>query len=672
MKLSLIWHMHQPDYRNKEGIMQMPWVFMHAIKDYYDMPWILSQYKINATFNITAPLIQQLKLYTQNPQEHDKFLRLWLKEPKELQEGERKWLIKIAKSSHFETMVKPLSRYAQLYEQEHYNDAELLDLELLFILAWCGNYLKRSNTTVQKLLKKQRDFSIDDKTILLATLQEFVGGIWDFYKKLLQTQQISIATTPFYHPILPLLLDMQNAKRADPNAVIPQNALPLKSDAKRHIQKAQELYKETFEQEAVGFWPAEGAVDEKSVALLCSLGISWIATDEAILYKSLNDNNKENIYKTYRFNDMLIGFRDHRLSDLIGFEYRYKESNAAADSFLKELKSIETKSADATLFVILDGENAWEYYENNGFDFLNALYGKIEKAPWCETLTMDMLQKKDARALEHLAPGSWINGNFDTWVGDKEKTRAWELLYMTKRDFERHSSSLSENVKLKIDEIFLVAESSDWFWWYGNDHHTIFDNEFDSLFRNNLIEVYQLMQINPPQDLFVPLVKERSARDFLIQPQSDISPQIDGKKDSFFEWMGCGVVDESHLFSTMQRTQGLVEKIYFGQDANKLYFAFEGVTKALCKKGMIRIMIDPLKIEAKVSFDGGAESFDTLKIESACNEWLELSIDKSTIDVPKLSLRFEIETQESALQTLPSFGDLLIDLDDDYSKNWFV
>jgi alpha-amylase/alpha-mannosidase (GH57 family) len=666
--------MHQPDYRNEDGIMQMPWVFMHAIKDYYDMPWILSMHKnMKVSFNITAPLIEQLELYIQDPQKNDKFFALWLRDPKELQEHERKWIMKVTKSSPYETMVKPFPLYSKLYSKEHCSDSELLDLEVLFILAWCGLYLKRNNSVVQRLVNQGANYTNDDKKRLLDTLQEFISGIWEFYTKLLREQQISIATTPFYHPILPLLIDMKSAKLSNPATQIPKNIVSLEEDAKLQIQKAQELYKKTFHQDAVGFWPAEGAVDEKSVALLASLGIRWIATDEAILYKSLNRLNRDEIYKPYRYKEMFIGFRDHKLSDLIGFEYRYKEPEKAVQAFMSELKSIEERDKNATLFIVLDGENAWEYYVNNGFDFLNRLYGEIEKVNWCVPMTMDMLQQtQETIELPHLAAGSWINGTFDTWVGDSEKTRAWELLYMTKRDYERHALSLDEEIQMKIRAIFLVAESSDWFWWYGNDHHSEFDNEFDLLFRNNLIKIYRLMQIKAPQDLFVPLVKDLSTHDFLIQPQADISPTIDGKKDSFFEWMGCGVVDESHLFSTMQRTKGIVTKIYYGQDRKKLYFAFEGVTQKLCKKGMIRIIIDPLHIEADISLQNRKKQFSSIVIESACDEWLELSIDKTMINIERLNIRFEIEMQEGTLQTLPSFGDLQMDLNDDYSKNWFV
>ena len=675
MRVSFIWHMHQPDYRNKNGIMQMPWVFMHAIKDYYDMPWIVSKYaNMKVTFNITAPLIEQLNLYMKDIVAYDKFFTLWYKDPKELYENERKWLIKISKSSHYETMVKPLPRYEQLYQQERYNDTELLDLEVLFILAWCGVYLKQNNTTVKRLLQKGRDYTTEEKAELLQSLQKFVVTIWDLYKKLLASKQVAIATTPFYHPILPLLLDMQNAKKANSSVNLPKNAFSLYKDAEVHIQKAKELYKETFAKEVSGFWPAEGAVDEQSVRLLSSFGIEWIATDEAILYKSLGNHDATNIYTPYMFENMLIAFRDHRLSDLIGFEYRYQEANSAADSFVSEIANIYKKNRDATLFIVLDGENAWEYYKNNGFDFLTALYARVEKLSWCQSMTMDRIKQSTSviKNLEHLAAGSWINGTFDTWVGDVEKRRAWELLYMTKRDYERHASSLNHNLKEKIDAIFLVAESSDWFWWYGKDHHSSFDNEFDLLFRNNLIEVYKLMQINPPADLFIPLVQKRSGQDFLIQPQSDISPTINGRKDSFFEWMGCGSIDETQLFSTMESNSNSVKKIYYGQDREKIYFAFEGISDILCKKAVIHIILDPLNIKLKVAFNEGKKLFKTVAVESYCQEWLELSIDKKDIDAEEIRIRFEIYTDGVIIQTLPGFGDLVLDLNDDYSKNWFV
>ena len=665
--------MHQPDYRNKEGVMQMPWVFLHAIKDYYDMPWIVSRHDgLHVTFNLTSTLIEQLKGYTQDPQKADRFLSLWGKAPAMLKEKERAWLIKICKSSQTNTMAASLARYKALYRQEDFTEDELLDLEVLFMLSWCGTYLRQNNKTVLLLMEKGQNYTSEDKKVLLSTLLECIVTILDLYKKLNDKEVISLSTTPFYHPILPLLLDMQNAKKANSKTEIPDNAISLREDAALHVKKAKTLFKETFRQEPKGFWPAEGAVDEKSVALLESEGIGWIATDETILYRSLKSRDKVHIYKPYRYNHMLIGFRDHSLSDKIGFEYRYKEANEAAEDFLLELQKIEKSNSDATVFVILDGENAWEFYPNNGYDFLEALYSRLTQAEWCRTLTMEGLKTVEAKTLETLAPGSWVNGTFDTWVGHREKTRAWELLFLTKKDYEHHADTLDESLRAKISEYFLVAESSDWFWWYGDDHHSVFDAEFDTLFRNNLIDIYGLMGLLPPDDLFVPIVKNRSSEKFQIKPQSDISPIIDGKRDSFFEWMGCGVIYEDKLFSTMERERGPIKTIYYGQDRKKLYFAFEGEINALCNTAFLAMMIDPVGIHLKIPFSEKKMTSEKIHIEAACGEWLELSIDKAALNVETVFVRFEVEDETGALQTLPGFGELEIDLNDDYSRNWFV
>ncbi len=673
MNLSFMWHMHQPDYRNEKGIMQMPWVFLHAIKDYYDMPWMLSRYKnIQATFNITSPLIEQLKLYYKNPQNSDKFLSLWLQNPSSLKTQERQWLVKICKSSQFDTMVKGLPRYEELYKKEFFNDDELIDLEVLFILSWCGIYLKKNSLHVKNLLQKERNYTNEDKAELLDALSKFIGGIWKFYKELYNEKRITISTTPFYHPILPLLLDMQNAKRANAHTQIPQNYEKLEEDALLQVQKAKDLFCDTFGYTTDVFWPAEGAVDEKSVKLLKSLGINFIATDEEILYKSLNSKSKKLIYTPYNYNNMLMGFRDHTLSDLIGFEYRYKEAKEAAQDFIFQLQQIQNINDNATVFVILDGENAWEFYKNNGFDFFESLYSALEKASWCKTLTMDEVKSLPFRELINLVPGSWINGSFDTWVGESEKTRAWELLFLTKKDYEHHKESLSEDTKAKITDNFLAAECSDWFWWYGSDHYTNFSAEFDEIFRRHLINIYHLIGISVPNDLYIPISKNQSSTKFWIKPQSKITPNIDGKRGSFFEWMGCGVIDESKVFSTMQSNSGPIKKIYYGQDNNNLYFAFEGDIKKLCKKGMINIIIDPLGLSTKISFHQKETLVQGIKIKSACKEWLEISLSKNKIKQKKIWLRFEIEESSTSLQTLPSFGELAIDLQDDYAKNWFI
>lgn len=670
--------MHQPDYRDVNGIMQMPWVFLHAIKDYYDMPWMLYRHKgVKATFNITAPLIEQMKLYYNRAEEHDKFLALWLSDVTLLDEKSRTWILKICKSAQYDTMVREFPRYKELFYREHFNNSELIDIELLFMLSWCGFYLRENSQVVRYLIKKQRDYSYEDKVLLLKELSGFISGIFDYYSKLQKEGVISISTTPLNHPILPLLLDMKNALYANSSTNIPKDHISLADDASLQIIKAKKLFEETFGFEPDGFWPAEGAVDEKSVALLSQNNIKWIATDEAILFKSINSSNRDNLYIPYQYKDICMGFRDHYLSDLIGFSYRHQDSVSAANHFVDELHKIENKNSSSTVFVILDGENAWEFYKNNGFDFFDALYSKLNSLAWCNTLTMDEVYKLDRVELSNLAPGSWINGEFNTWVGHSEKTRAWELIYLTKKDYERHKNTLSEEIKDKISKHFLSAECSDWFWWYGDDHFTEFGVEFDELFRNHLIEIYDLMSLKAPADIFIPILENKSVLDFWLKPQSNISPRINGKHDSFFEWIGCGVIDESKLFSTMDRRRGPVRKILYGQDSEKIYISF------LTKKNkvyvgdyvddiFVHIMIEPLNLKAKLPIKSQNFFMGPIEIQVAFEDVFELSIDKKLIDSNSISIIFEIEHDGKIIQSLPGFGELKIELDDDYSQNWFV
>lgn len=665
--------MHQPDYRDGSGIMQMPWVFLHAIKDYYDMPWMMARHSsVKATFNITPTLIQQLKLYYIQPQASDRFLALWSVHPSSLAEEDRKWVIKICKSATAKTMFESSARYREHHTQEHFNNSELIDLEMLFVLSWCGAYLKENNIIVQQLIAKQKDYTNDEKLTLLNELSVFIAGIFDYYLKLHNDSLITLSTTPLTHPILPLLMDMNNALSANPSTDIPKDFMDLSEDARLHVSRAKDLFFETFGHMPTGFWPAEGAVDTKSVALLKECGVEWIATDEEILFRSLNSSVRENLYTPYMYKGMRIVFRNHYLSDLIGFTYSKMEASQAVSNFMHELDKIEHSDPDATVFVILDGENAWEFFTNNGFDFFDLLYENLQESTWCESVTMDQVSQLPARELAYLAAGSWIHGNFNTWVGHREKTRAWELIYLTKRDYEHHKDSLDELTREKITEHFLLAESSDWFWWYGDDHYSEFGAEFDELFRFHLIDIYTLINIAPPSDLFIPIVEHKSTQNFWLQPQSDISPVINGKHDSFFEWIGCGIVDESKLFSTMDKERGPIKKILYGQDDFKLYFAFEARISELCNIYTMEIIIEPLGLRKKVDFEIQTSFIGELELYVMCHNLLEMSIDKSKITSDEISIKFELEKDGQIIQILPGFGELKIDLSNDYSRNWFI
>lgn len=673
MKLNFLWHMHQPDYRDASGIMQLPWVVLHALKDYYDMPWMMARVQgMKATFNVTPSLIKQLQLYSKDILLYDRFLSLWILEPYSLAEEDKVWLIKTCKSSNYENMVLPLDRYKELYDQESYTHAELIELEVLFLLSWCGNYLRQNDQNIQKLLFKQREYTQYDKEVLIKTLQDFMREIFPYYKELHAVGLITISTTPLNHPILPLLMDMNNALSAHPMTNIPANHIPLEDDALSQVQEARELFADVFGFMPSGFWPAEGAVDPKSVALLHSQSVEWIATDEAILFRSLETNEKKALYNLYDYKGMKICFRDHYLSDLIGFAYRHKEANEAVTDFILKLQQIQIAQSDALVSVILDGENAWEFYKSNGYDFFEALYTKLSSLTWCQTLTMDEVKNLEPKELQKLAPGSWIHGEFNTWVGHKEKTRGWELLFMTKHDYDHHKDTIDLSKEESIKEHFLAAECSDWFWWYGDDHYSEYAIEFDALFRSHLIAIYDLMGITPPTDLFMAIIEHKSAQDFWLLPKSDISPNINGKHDSFFEWIGCGVVDETKVFSTMDMERGPVKRILYGQDQQKLYFSFEADKSALCENNSLEIIIEPQGIRGKLNFPDQGIVMDEVKVYSVCSDLLELSIEKEKLDSKEVLIRFEIAQGEKVIQILPSFGELKIELDDDYSREWFV
>ncbi len=666
--------MHQPDYRGSDGVMTMPWVFLHAIKDYYDMPWLLSRHKgLKATFNITPPLIEQLNLYS-DPLKNDYFLSLWEMHPSKLDEEAKTWLIKTCKTTQYATMIKPIEHLTLLYQQQELTDEEVIDFEVLFMLAWCGNYLRQKNTLVKELFKKEKGFTQTDKAQLLKVLCSFVETILPFYARLQKEGIISLSTTPYNHPILPLLLDMQNAKRANEHTTLPDNPMSMREDAIEQVERSIAIYEETFGTKPKGFWPAEGAVDEESVEIYKEHGLSWIATDEAILFRSLEDDRRSNLYRPYVYNGMHIGFRDHVLSDLIGFNYRSRSAHEASEHFIHMIEPIAQMHKNATLFVILDGENAWEFFENNAYDFFTTLYERFSQTPWCKTVTMDEVSKlENPGKLDKLAPGSWINGSFDTWSGHSDKNRAWELIYQTRRDVNNYTGEISDDVAQEVKFHFLASESSDWFWWYGDDHMTEFGLEFDTLFREHLITIYRLMNMNPPSDLFVPIYANKSSVSFLLKPQSSISPLINGKNSSFFEWIGCGSVDESKLYSTMDRVRGPIEMIYYGQNDKAIFIALEGNISSLKMSHLeLQLIIEETGEHFRFSFSM-ENPYEDKGIQMAIDERIELALPKSHFQTcSTVHLRFEIVKGNEIIQIMPGYGALFIDLEESYADNWFI
>lgn len=640
--------------------MKMPWVFLHAIKDYYEMPWHLSLYPmLKATFNLSASLIEQLKLYRE-PTKNDLFLRLWSQNPSVLKTEDKEWLLKLMGAMQFETMIRPLKRYAELYNRKNLENDELIDLEVVFLLAWCGNYLRLNNPIIQKLLIQERGYTQHDKEVMLQTLSAFVAEILPFYGELQRLGKISLSTTPYFHPIVPLLIDMENARIAKASSLIPDGAFSLEEDAHEHIQRAITLYTETFGCRPKGFWPSEGAVDGKSIDLYHQEGIEWIATDEAIVFESLKSKEPHLKYDIYDYHGVSIGFRDHALSDLIGFEYRHRSAEESSEDFIKQLETIARNDSNRVVFVIVDGENAWEFYPNNGWDFFEALYTKLSTLSWCKTITMDDAKSlKKQKKLSRIHPGTWIHGTFDTWVGHSEKKRAWELLFQTRHDAKMRLEVADNELKEKVRYHLLASECSDWFWWYGEDHTSDFSHEFDALFRSHLISVYQLLELPIPDVLWEPISRASDETKFWVKPTSMISPRIGRRSGGYFDWIGCGKIDESRSLSTMDRVRGPVNIIYYGYDESALYFRMQGDVK------------DLETIRVNTLIDGMDEPIEL--IVATVPMGIEAVLMREQIaGVSTMRIRLVLMSEAKEIQRLPGFGYLSLDLNDRFIENWFI
>jgi len=690
LKLAFAWHMHQPYYKDdKANTTLMPWVFLHAIKDYYDIPWYASKFNtIKATYNLVPSLIVQIESYIQNNAQ-DTLLLILKKDIELLSKNEIEYLQSYLFLSNEKNMIKPLKRYYEFYLRYNIHNTiidfshnELLDLQVLFLLSWCGNYLRQNNDVVKSLLEKGQYFTQEEKQILLEELILFLPTILSFYKELETSGKITLSTTPYFHPITPLLLDIQSAKEAKANVILPNMETNFKEFGIKNTQNAINYFEKLFGKKPSGFWPAEGSVSFKTAELFRKNNLQWFCTDEEILFKTLSNNTKTNIYKNYNLytasGDIQVRFRDHHLSDAIGFDYSQKDSKTAALEFVKHLKNIYDNCDFSPLVnVILDGENAWEFFPNNGWDFFNELYKLFEATPWIETVTMDNITNDteiQTVNISKLASGSWINGNFDIWIGSDEKNKAWELLDITKKEFDKHKETLDEDSLKLIEKEFMIALGSDWFWWYGDDHFTIQAKEFDELFRKHLINIYQYLNIEVPQKILTPIIQTHLKNEFHTKPINFIYPKIDGVKSDYFEWLNSGIINTKKEFSVMDSTKSIVKHIRYGYCKEKLYIFFDGNFKKVPKSAILKIVMD--NNEFNLELEKITQTIikeDITLFAYNVNDNIELEIlQKNIITGRKIDFKFFIIDNNLTLQAFPLYGDFTIEIEDLDLNNWYI
>jgi alpha-amylase/alpha-mannosidase (GH57 family) len=690
LRLCFLWHMHQPYYKDDlDGSYHMPWVYLHGLKDYYELPYYHKLYsRLKGTYNLVPSLLIQLKDY-EKTDVADIYIQLMLKDASILTTEEKEILIPQLFMANYKNMVTPLRRYKELYDRKgdtdifntarlNYSDEEITDMTVLYLISWCGVYTRENLDIINRLISKGRHFSYEEKIELIEALAEFTSDIVPLYKELQAEGKIEVSATPFYHPILPILLEPKSAKEALPQITMASIGTDFSEDAKYHVRSAVEYYEEEFGQKPRGMWPAEGSISEKAAALFAENGVRWIASDEDVLAGSIgldlrDEDNRKTLYKKHIFpsksGDINIFFRDKELSDLIGFTYSGWDAEKAVDDFMDKLSDIFDRCDFSPIVpVILDGENAWEFYPENANKFFTLLYSRLEACNWIETLTMSEACESDTpeHRPEKIRAGSWIYANFTTWMGHAEKNEGWRLLADAHKRFQAKKSTLENTAQIQKE--LYIAEGSDWFWWYGDDHFSLQSDTFDKLFRGHLANIYELMGEKVPADITKPIKKSHKTG-LLKKPATLFTPKLDGRVTSFYEWIGAGKFDLKFDAGAMTASGNTLEILYFGYDEEKLYLRIDG--------SFSRVLNMDYELEAEITTDTTRTFAFPMKEEaehSRVNEIFEAEIPLSELgaDIETADIIFRLKKGRTVVEVAPLYNSVQIDFQPNFEQDWLA
>jgi len=598
-RVAVLWHMHQPFYQDLvTGEHILPWVRLHALKDYYGMVALLREFpQVKVTFNLVPSLLVQLEAFAAN-RAHDRALELSLKPAADLTGQDVEYVRANFFHAQRQRMIDVYPRYAELLAERSSLHAvdDLRDLQVWHKLAWIDPSYQSTDPRIRRLIERGRGFSEADKALLRDVELEILNRVIPEYRAAADRGQVEISASPFYHPILPLLCDTDVYLRTHPDARRPRVPFAHPEDAAEQLTRSSAYMERLFGRRPTGVWPSEGSVSEAMVPLAAQAGFSWMATDELILARSLeltfsrdgagHLEQPERLYAPYQVQvggaTIACTFRDHVLSDLIGFTYSGWTADAAAADFTARLVeagrrfSRRASGEEALVSVILDGENAWEHFEGGGRPFLRALYHSLSTHPELRTVTMTEGCAQGARPLTRLFPGSWIDGNFYIWIGHADDQKAWSQLAEARAALDTPAPRAPDPVAAR--EELLIAEGSDWCWWYGDDHSSPNDAEFDELYRRHLRNVYQLSGQPIPDELFVSNISSLRLPQ-QSEPTAWLRPTLDGEETSYFEWLGAGVfevVDTAGAMHQTTRQPSPVTAVRFGFNREQLYVRIDG------------------------------------------------------------------------------------------------
>ncbi len=628
MKLYLcfLWHMHQPYYKDPEtGTYILPWVRLHAVKDYVALPRLFREYpSVRHTFNLVPSLLIQVQDYVENGAE-DVFLSLSRKNSLDLSKEEEEFLLRNFFSAYPPTMIMPQPRYAELYGKREaamrvvgksgapggFGASDYTDLVTLFNLAWFHPMIREEDAYLSRLWSRGSGYTERDKEYVLNRQIDIMAAVIPEYRRVVENDGGELTTTPMYHPILPLLIDNKAALDALPGSPLPKIPFAYPDDAAEQVSRGREVFKTLFRMYPEGLWPSEGSISPAALEIASRAGFRWAATDEALLSKALGKNILRDVvgvpleptwlYHPYVANTpagpIRMFFRDHHLSDLVGFEYSRWSPPDAASHFCNIIRNIYQKLSSIpkhhrkesyVVPVILDGENAWEYFPDSGEEFLRTLMGRLtEMSPDVSCVTLsNALHKIDYDIeLPTIPSGSWIDGTFNIWIGHREDHAAWELLARARSLLQsRYDQARKEGKKpsKELTDAFdhlLAAEGSDWCWWYGDEHFTPHGPEFDRLFRSHVKAAYRELGEPHPDAIDIPIIRPDripAERNHLKRPLTYIYPKINGNLSSYYEWSAATRYFPRPEFGAMHRAaSGVLECLHFGFDKSNLYLRID-------------------------------------------------------------------------------------------------
>lgn len=604
IRVVVLWHQHQPFYKDLvTGQYRLPWVRLHALKDYYGMVKLLDEFpQVHQTFNLVPSLITQIQDYVSGTAS-DPFLQVAATPARDLTSAERRFALQFLFQANPVNMIGRYPRYRELWErfrasgdsperaEKFFQPQDIADLQILSQIAWFDEFFL-DDPEVAELIRKGHTYSAEDQKFVVARERELLAKVLPAHADAAKRGGIEISTSAFYHPILPLLCDSSMGAVSAPGLPLPQNRFRRPEDARAQIQRGLDLHVSVFGIRPKGLWPSEGSVSEEVVEIAQSLGVNWMATDEGVLGRSLgidfsrdgngrlNPAKSEKLYAIRRFESanirMHMIFRDHTISDLIGFVYSGMPAGDSAAHLMQNIKQaaqpLIEKGKDAMIPIILDGENAWEYYPRSGREFLRRFYDSLQKEPGIEAVTVSeaIARQKEPAGFSSLVPGSWISANFNVWIGAPEDNRAWDCLYHARQFYEEFAPKASEKQQKLAFEELLIAEGSDWNWWYGPEHHSANDRDFDELYRKHLTNVYEALGSRPPEYLAKPIIGG-PARPAFVPQSSYIHPHITGEMVRYFEWMGAAMYTADHRAGAMHGKTFLLDSVYAGIDESNLY-----------------------------------------------------------------------------------------------------